>query len=38
MGCGEILRYISRHGAGRVAKIAFLAPATPFALQTPDNP
>ena len=38
MGCGEILRYVSRHGTGRVARIAFLAPATPFALQTPDNP
>ena len=38
MGCGEILRYVSRHGTGRVAKIAFLAPATPFALQTADNP
>ena len=38
MGCGEILRYVSRHGSGRVAKIAFLAPATPFPLQTADNP
>ena len=38
MGCGEILRYVSRHGTGRVAKIAFLAPATPFPLQTADNP
>jgi non-heme chloroperoxidase len=38
MGCGEILRYVARHGSGRVAKIAFLAPATPFPLKTPDNP
>ena len=38
MGCGEILRYVARHGSGRVAKIAFLAPATPFPLQTADNP
>ena len=38
MGCGEILRYVGRHGSGRVARIAFLAPATPFALQTADNP
>jgi pimeloyl-ACP methyl ester carboxylesterase len=38
MGCGEILRYVSRHGTSRVARIAFLAPATPFVLQTADNP
>src|ERR1700678_4454812 len=38
MGCGEILRYVSRHGTGRVARIAFLAPSTPFVLQTADNP
>jgi pimeloyl-ACP methyl ester carboxylesterase len=38
MGCGEILRYVARHGSARVTKIAFLAPATPFALQTADNP
>ena len=38
MGCGEIIRYVSRHGTGRVAKIAFLAPSTPFVLQTADNP
>ena len=38
MGCGEILRYVARHGSGRVAKIAFLAPATPFPLRTADNP
>jgi pimeloyl-ACP methyl ester carboxylesterase len=38
MGCGEILRYVARHGTSRVARIAFLAPATPFVLQTTDNP
>ena len=38
MGCGEILRYVARHGTSRVSRIAFLAPATPFALQTADNP
>lgn len=38
MGCGEILRYVARHGTSRVAGIAFLAPATPFVLQTADNP
>ncbi len=38
IGGAEILRYVSRHGTGRVAKIAMLAPATPFLLQTEDNP
>jgi non-heme chloroperoxidase len=38
MAGGEIVRYLSRYGAGRVAKVAFLAPTLPFPLQTPDNP
>jgi non-heme chloroperoxidase len=38
MGPGEIIRYIGRHGSGRVSKIVMLAPTTPFTLQTPDNP
>ena len=38
MGGAEILRYVSRHGTDRVAKIALLAPSTPFLLQTEDNP
>ncbi|MDB5482628.1 MAG: hypothetical protein JWO83_3681 [Caulobacteraceae bacterium] len=38
MGCGEILRYVARHGSARVARIAFVAPATPFPLRTADNP
>jgi pimeloyl-ACP methyl ester carboxylesterase len=38
MGCGEIVRYLTRHGSGRVARVALLAPTTPFLLQTPDNP
>jgi non-heme chloroperoxidase len=38
MGPGEIVRYISRHGSGRVSKIVMLAPTTPYTLQTPDNP
>jgi non-heme chloroperoxidase len=38
MGCAEILRYVSRHGTGRVAKIVMIGPATPFLLQTEDNP
>ena len=38
MGAGEIARYVTRHGAGRVARIVMCAPALPFALKTPDNP
>ena len=38
MGCGDITRYLARHGAGRVARAALVAPTTPFILKTPDNP
>jgi pimeloyl-ACP methyl ester carboxylesterase len=38
MGCAEITRYLTRHGAARVARIALIAPTTPFLLKTPDNP
>jgi non-heme chloroperoxidase len=38
MGCGEIVRYLSRHGGARVARVALLAPTTPFLLKTADNP
>jgi non-heme chloroperoxidase len=38
MGCGVIIRYLTRHGAGRIARTALLAPITPFLLKTPDNP
>ncbi len=38
MGTGEVARYISTYGSGRVAKAAFLASLEPFLLQTDDNP
>jgi non-heme chloroperoxidase len=38
VGCGEIIRYIARHGSSRVTRVVMLAPATPFVLQTADNP
>jgi non-heme chloroperoxidase len=38
MAGGEITRYLTRHGSGRVSKALYLAPITPFLLQTPDNP
>lgn len=37
MGCGEIIRYAARHGSSRIARIALLAPCTPFLLNTEDN-
>ena len=38
MGAGEVARYLARHGAGRVARTILVAPTTPFALRTADNP
>jgi len=38
MGCGEVIRYLTRHGARRVARIALVATNTPFVLKTADNP
>jgi non-heme chloroperoxidase len=38
MGCGDITRYLSRHGADRIARAALVAPTTPFILKTADNP
>jgi non-heme chloroperoxidase len=38
-GSGEIVRYLTRHGAGRIGRIALIAPAaTPFVMKTADNP
>ena len=38
MGGGEVARYLSRHGAGRVAKAVLVSCVTPFLLKTPDHP
>jgi pimeloyl-ACP methyl ester carboxylesterase len=35
---GEIIRYLTRHGAERVSRVALLAPTLPFMTRTPDNP
>jgi non-heme chloroperoxidase len=36
---GEMVRYLTRHGPERVARLVFVAPAaTPFLLRTADNP
>lgn len=38
MGTGEVARYLSRYGSGRVARAAFLASLEPFLAITEDNP
>lgn len=38
MGGGEAVRYLSRHGAERVARLVLLAPTTPVLLKSADNP
>lgn len=38
MGCGEIVRYLSRHGTSKVSRIVLAAPTTPFLLKTAANP
>lgn len=37
MGGAEVIRYLGRHGTSRVRRVALLAPAAPYLLQTPDN-
>jgi non-heme chloroperoxidase len=38
MGRGEVVRYLARYGTARIARVLLVAPTTPFALKTPDNP
>lgn len=38
MGGGEVARYLSRFGGGRVAKVVFAASVVPYLYQTADNP
>ncbi|CAM8644213.1 MULTISPECIES: alpha/beta fold hydrolase [Sphingobium] len=38
MGGGEIARYLSRHGAGRIARVALVASVVPYLLQDDSNP
>jgi len=37
-GGGEVVRYLGRHGTGRVSKAVLLGAVPPFLLQTEDNP
>jgi pimeloyl-ACP methyl ester carboxylesterase len=38
MGAGEVVRHLSRHGARRISRVLLVAPTTPYALRTDDNP
>lgn len=39
MATGEMVRYLTRHGARRIARLVFVGTAaTPFPMQTADNP
>ena len=38
MGAGEVVRYLARHGARRISRVLLVAPTTPYALKTDDNP
>ena len=38
MGAGEAVRYLSRHGSARVARLVLIAPITPRVLKSTDNP
>jgi non-heme chloroperoxidase len=38
MGAAEIVRYLTRHTAARVSRIALISPSLPFSLKTADNP
>ena len=38
MAGGEMVRYLTRHGSDRVARIILLAPMTPMLLKADDNP
>ena len=37
-GCGEIVRYLTLHGAGRIARIVLAGGITPFPMKTDNNP
>lgn len=38
MGGCEVIRYLGRHGSGRVRQVVLVSPTTPFLTRTPDNP
>lgn len=38
LGCGEVVRYLSRRGSSRVTRVVLVSTITPFVLKTDDNP
>jgi len=38
MGCGEVVRYLTRHGSASISRLVLVSTITPFALKTDDNP
>lgn len=38
MGAGEVVHYLARHGSARIGRAILIAPTTPYALKTDDNP
>src|SRR5215467_2607113 len=38
MGCGTIVRYLTRKGTSRVKQLVLVSPTMPFLLKTADNP
>jgi non-heme chloroperoxidase len=38
MGTAEVIRYLTRHGSGRVARLVLSGTVTPMLLQSADNP
>ncbi|AIY39458.1 Non-heme chloroperoxidase [Collimonas arenae] len=38
MGCAEIVRYLARHGASRIARVVLIAPVMPCFLKSASNP
>ncbi|MER7072374.1 alpha/beta hydrolase [Terrabacter sp. NPDC000476] len=38
MGGGEVARYVTRHGEGRLRSVVFAAAVPPYLLRTEDNP
>jgi non-heme chloroperoxidase len=38
MAGGEVVRYLSRHGARRIARIVFVGTTLPYLTKSPDNP
>ena len=38
MGGGEIARYLSRHGAQNISRVALVSSVVPYMLETEDNP